>query len=1130
MIGPAKARLQRYNEEASSLLASPIEEESLEEDEIRVEEVIARISTNISLLERCNRDWSNLLKDLKSEERNKEEKEYQRVADGSEGYIEVMMDANEMVVRLQGRLKLIVRARERSRAKTLPVSKEPVGSMVDPSVSLTSGGHNLEPSSFSSGELGALNLRVNLPRLQLPIFDGNIQQWQEFWDIFNSTIHEQQTLSAVSKFNYLKSVLKGSALSTIVGIPLTNDNYALAVRLLQEKFGQKEAIVGVLYSKLQNLPKANSKFADIQRTSETIEKLLRQLEAQGESINEQKILIQQIISKYPSEVIVKLEETKEPVVPWSVESLRKAIVSYIAVQENVQRYVSTNNPNVRGQDNIQHYVSTNNPNVRGQSFVSRQTRSTQDSQRPFTETLVTNIQRKNAGNQTKASLPCLFCRGCHFNDMCDKYTTLAGRKQVLNQQRRCFICLKVSHVSKDCPSSQKKSCCYCGKKGSHNRCLCPQKFTRQVTESFVTTESSDDAIDATATHTESVRETDNSVNIVDSNTTPMLLASGEKVLLQIATVPIQKMDGSVTVTARVLLDSASQRTFMTDRLAKQLKLIPEHKELLSVSTFGAEKASNIDTYVVHFRVKTKDGSHMLMFANVLNQITGNIKRGPLHQKDMEFLQLIPQNKMADPIPNTVETTAIDLLVGSDYFWDVVGGDKIMLPSGIFMLPSKFGYIITGRYPGNDLDNQNKNASTLLVSTNRNEVVSSSFYCSVNVSLIKNPDLERFWSLETIGIKDPMSKESDEEAIEKFCSTIKFEEGRYQVSWPWKLNGICVSDNFEVAVRRMKSLVRRLQSDADLLQIYDGIIKQQLNQGIIERVNDDVNQHTKKYYMPHHPVLTPKKATTKVRIVYDASSKAESDMNSLNECLHRGPVILPDLCGLLIRFRMYPVIVLADIEKAFLQVGIQEAERDVTRFLWLKDLNKVDIKGNLLTYRFCRVPFGLVCSPFLLGATIKFHLQKEGSPLALHILRNIYVDNVLIGINSVNEICGVYEEAKSIFERAAMNLRQWNSNCCEFLEFLPNCEKAAASDNTSVLGLSWDQFEDMINISGCDKVVTSDVTKRDVLHSVAAIFDPLGLLSPIAFHGKIFLQKLWVVDKPWDELLSMKLLTEWKQVA
>ena len=221
-------------------------------------------------------------------------------------------------------------------------------------------------------------------------------------------------------------------------------------------------------------------------------------------------------------------------------------------------------------------------------------------------------------------------------------------------------------------------------------------------------------------------------------------------------------------------------------------------------------------------------------------------------------------------------------------------------------------------------------------------------------------------------------------------------------------------------------------------------------------------------------------------MYDASSKAESNMNSLNECLHQGPVILLDLCGLLIRFRIYPIVVLADIEKAFLQVGIQEAERDVTRFLWLKDLTKVNIQENLITYRFCRVPFGLVCSPFLLGATIKFHLQKEGSPLALHILRNIYVDNVLIGINSINEICGVYEEAKSLFKRAAMNLRQWNSNCRESLEFLPNCEKSVASDSTSVLGLSWNCFEDTINISGCDKVVTFDVTKRDVLHSVAAI--------------------------------------------
>ena len=43
------------------------------------------------------------------------------------------------------------------------------------------------------------------------------------------------------------------------------------------------------------------------------------------------------------------------------------------------------------------------------------------------------------------------------------------------------------------------------------------------------------------------------------------------------------------------------------------------------------------------------------------------------------------------------------------------------------------------------------------------------------------------------------------------------------------------------------------------------------------------------------------------------------------------------------------LVLADIEKAFLQVGIQDAERDVTRFLWLRDPAKLDTEDNLITY-------------------------------------------------------------------------------------------------------------------------------------------------------------------------------------
>ena len=71
-------------------------------------------------------------------------------------------------------------------------------------------------------------------------------------------------------------------------------------KLLQERFGRKETIVESLYYKLQILPiRLVISLLIIQQVSETIEKVLRQLEAQGESIDEQRVLIQQIISKCP---------------------------------------------------------------------------------------------------------------------------------------------------------------------------------------------------------------------------------------------------------------------------------------------------------------------------------------------------------------------------------------------------------------------------------------------------------------------------------------------------------------------------------------------------------------------------------------------------------------------------------------------------------------------------------------------------------------------------------------------------------------------------------------------------------------------------------------------------------------
>ena len=198
---------------------------------------------------------------------------------------------------------------------------------------------------------------------------------------FKTTIHEQ-TLPEVAKFSYLKSVLKGSVLSTIAGIPLTSENYTLVIKLLQDRFGRQEAIVESLYSKLQNLPKTGKKLAEVQHMCETTEKLLQQLEAQGEYISEQRILIQQIISKYLTEVITKLEESKEPGTPWTTKSLRKSICHYITVKENVQ-----------------HHVSNGNLKVKGRPFVSKQTRPLTGSHRSSTEVFAVNSQVGSSASQ-----------------------------------------------------------------------------------------------------------------------------------------------------------------------------------------------------------------------------------------------------------------------------------------------------------------------------------------------------------------------------------------------------------------------------------------------------------------------------------------------------------------------------------------------------------------------------------------------------------------------------------------------------------------------------------------------------------------------------------------------------------
>ena len=138
------------------------------------------------------------------------------------------------------------------------------------------------------------------------------------------------------------------------------------------------------------------------------------------------------------------------------------------------------------------------------------------------------------------------------------------------------------------------------------------------------------------------------------------------------------------------------------------------------------------------------------------------------------------------------------------------------------------------------------------------------------------------------------------------------------------------------------------------------------------VNDETFSTTDKriYYLPHHAVVREDKATSKVCIVYDTS--ARSTGSSLNDDLHTGPSFGQYIFDILLRFRVHTVTLAGDIEKAFLMLEVDERYHDVLRYLWIRSSSTRSVE--IITLRFTHVVFGVNCSPFLLNATIRHHME------------------------------------------------------------------------------------------------------------------------------------------------------------
>ncbi|GFW51939.1 integrase catalytic domain-containing protein [Trichonephila clavipes] len=220
---------------------------------------------------------------------------------------------------------------------------------------------------------------------------------------------------------------------------------------------------------------------------------------------------------------------------------------------------------------------------------------------------------------------------------------------------------------------------------------------------------------------------------------------------------------------------------------------------------------------------------------------------------------------------------------------------------------------------------------------------------------------------------------------------------------------------------------------------------------------DSEINIKSLYLPHHGVVRDTSCTTKLRVVFDASSKTSSGL-SLNDLLMVGPRVQPELFPILIQFRIFSVAICADVEKMFRQIKVHEEDVDWQRILW-RDSPTEPIRE----YRLTTVTYGTSSAPFPTRTLRQLAIdEKENYPAASRAtLNHFYVDDLLSGSATKKGAIQLVSELQEIMKRGGFSLSKWVSNDPDVLATIPKELKAVDSKHTikddqpvKILGIAW----------------------------------------------------------------------------
>ncbi|XP_076660392.1 uncharacterized protein LOC143363737 [Halictus rubicundus] len=686
--------------------------------------------------------------------------------------------------------------------------------------------------------------------------------------------------------------------------------------------------------------------------------------------------------------------------------------------------------------------------------------------------------------------PCELCKANHILGQCAlfKSKSVEQRVEFAKGTNRCMNCLSPYHSTKKCTSSYNCSIC----KRRHHTLLHLNNATASST--------------GTASSNNSTLTTENVTSLLTSCSVPRVTAT-QQVLLATAWVELRSPSGR-SEKIRALLDQGSVISIIAENLTQRLRL-PRSRVSVSITGIGnnAVACRSSTTFTV---ASCKTDSVYSMSAYVLRSLSNYLP----HQVSTGVrLSHIRDLELADD--NPFDSAPIELIIGADQY-------GLLLLEGLRKGPvneptaqnTTLGWILSGPVPSFA-----SNAPTSV----------ASFHCNVSGNL--DAELRRFWEVEELPFVTRLSP-AEQKCEEHFQRThTRAPNGQYIVRLPF-IEGppIDIGPSLSAANTMFLRQENRLQRNAEHSAEYAQFLREYEALGHMAEVTDTQTVPSlQTVYIPHHAVIREHSATTRLRVVFNASSKTGNG-TSLNDHLLIGPKLQTDLAAVILRWRRYRYVFIADIAKMYRQILVDHKDVDYQRILWRSSPSE-----PLRHYRLLTVTYGTGPAPYLALRVLQQLAKDEGSkyPLAQLVLRDqIYVDDCVFGADDPRLARKTRDHVTALLQEGGFKLRKWASNCPALIADIdPSDHGLAASkpllpdDNLKVLGINWNPGNDSFRFDiGIQNVIPA--TKREILSTIARFYDPLGWAAPVVIVAKILMQRLWLQKCDWDETIPTEFRETW----